>query len=1342
MVGVIAIIAGRTSRAPVGAAGRRVRLLLALRRRGVGRHVRHHLPAADDALARALRPVRRWSPRGGRGRCSSPPARPARPATTADAGRRAGRELYLTGCSSCHGLDGAGRRRPRRRRRGARRSSDAGEAGARTTMLTTGRMPLADPADNPAARSPAYDRREIAALVAYVASARRRPADPRRRPRRRRPRRGRRAVPGELPGRATARPAPAARSATAGPPRRCARRRPTQVGAAMRTGPGPDAGVRPETLRPTSRSTSIARYVEYLERPRRPGRPRPRPLGPIPEGFVAWVLGIGLAAGGRAPGSAAAAATATTSTEDRAVSDDRTVTDEERDALARRGERLDVARVRREHRRRARPRRRLLAAAASPSSRGCSWRSPLGGHRRRARRVGQATSCPDERGDRGAAPGRVERGGDRGVPRGVRAGRAQPHPAQPARADGRRRRRRARRRPRCSRSARSGPGPGKGFKSTPVPPAACAWSTADGQPVRADGPRRRRRDHRVPRGPHRRRRRADPAHPHRPRPGLQAPAGPGGLDASTASSPTRSSAPTSAARSGSTRPDEHLLLCPCHQSTFDVLDGARPVFGPAARSLPQLPLGIDDDGYLVATRRLLRPGRARLLGPGPLMARGAGSPTAWSRDGPPAGSTRRLGSAKFARTRAQQGLPRPLVVHARRARPLLLRRPGRSPASTSRSSSTRAPTRSSTTAATRRCGASRCPRPTASALDLSFDVRAGLVMRQIHHWAALLFLAADRRAPRPGVLHRRLPPAPRDQLDHRRHAADPRPSSTASPATRCSTTSSRAPACASPTRSPCRSRSSARGSRRCSSAASSPGPTSSTASSSSTSCSCPAIIAVLLGVHLGHRRAPQAHAVRRAGPHARTTSSASGCGRRYAAKALGLFFLTAAVLCAPRRAGPDQPDLALRPVRPGRGERRPRQPDWYMGWLDGALRLMPGVGDPRLRLRDPEPVLPRRAAGRAHLRRCSTPGRSSRRGSPATTPSTTCSTGPATARCAPRSASPTLAFYAVLFLGGVDRRDRRHVRPVGQRGARRRSASLSFVLPPIAGVGHLPAVQGAVGPRRSPDRRPSGSAVRTDAPPGAATSATTSRTDVDRRRDCADALAARSAAAPGLLDEADERRGRAARRRAAAARAPSSRPLATSDGAHADRERPDAGVGKPRLRRSPSAGSRPVVHRDVPAAAASQPQVAADHERRARRRARASRCRPPRRSRTSRRRAITAKNDADADEDAGLDVAAGAVVGVRRRPRSPGRADAVVGHRRSGGRGGAGPTPAGSSGCGGSGVEVVRRAAATWWPTRGCGRPTGRRPAGSPLPQRAPHVPQERQASTRRAGRRRSSRSG
>ena len=43
-----------------------------------------------------------------------------------------------------------------------------------------------------------------------------------------------------------------------------------------------------------------------------------------------------------------------------------------------------------------------------------------------------------------------------------------------------------------------------------------------------------------------------------------------------------------------------LLLCPCHQSTFDVLDSARPIFGPAARALPQLPLAVDDGGYLIA----------------------------------------------------------------------------------------------------------------------------------------------------------------------------------------------------------------------------------------------------------------------------------------------------------------------------------------------------------------------------------------------------------------------------------------------------------------------------------------------------------------------------------------------------------------------------------------------------------------------------------------------------------------------------------------------------------------------------------------------------------------------
>jgi ubiquinol-cytochrome c reductase iron-sulfur subunit len=45
----------------------------------------------------------------------------------------------------------------------------------------------------------------------------------------------------------------------------------------------------------------------------------------------------------------------------------------------------------------------------------------------------------------------------------------------------------------------------------------------------------------------------------------------------------------------------YQLQCPCHQSVFDVLKGAQPAFGPAARPLPQLPLTVDSDGTLRST---------------------------------------------------------------------------------------------------------------------------------------------------------------------------------------------------------------------------------------------------------------------------------------------------------------------------------------------------------------------------------------------------------------------------------------------------------------------------------------------------------------------------------------------------------------------------------------------------------------------------------------------------------------------------------------------------------------------------------------------------------------------
>ena len=49
------------------------------------------------------------------------------------------------------------------------------------------------------------------------------------------------------------------------------------------------------------------------------------------------------------------------------------------------------------------------------------------------------------------------------------------------------------------------------------------------------------------------------------------------------------------------------LLCPCHQSTFDVTRGAKVIFGPSARPLPQLDITIDGEGYLVARNEFSEP---------------------------------------------------------------------------------------------------------------------------------------------------------------------------------------------------------------------------------------------------------------------------------------------------------------------------------------------------------------------------------------------------------------------------------------------------------------------------------------------------------------------------------------------------------------------------------------------------------------------------------------------------------------------------------------------------------------------------------------------------------------
>lgn len=51
----------------------------------------------------------------------------------------------------------------------------------------------------------------------------------------------------------------------------------------------------------------------------------------------------------------------------------------------------------------------------------------------------------------------------------------------------------------------------------------------------------------------------------------------------------------------------HHLLCPCHQSTFDVTNDCEVIFGPANRPLPQLRITVDKEGYLIAAQGFAEP---------------------------------------------------------------------------------------------------------------------------------------------------------------------------------------------------------------------------------------------------------------------------------------------------------------------------------------------------------------------------------------------------------------------------------------------------------------------------------------------------------------------------------------------------------------------------------------------------------------------------------------------------------------------------------------------------------------------------------------------------------------
>jgi len=207
------------------------------------------------------------------------------PGTADDELQQEGAELFTASCASCHGSDGGG---------GGNGPSliEAGAASA-DFQLRTGRMPLADPDAQAVRKPPAFNAEEIEALVAYVGSLGDGPEIPPE------------AVLGEADvssGQklfvqncapchgATGNGGAAGRDALA-PSLYSAL--PLDVSEAMITGPGemPIFGFTEEER------TDIVGFVDYLQTEDPPGGADIGGIGPVPEGFVGWTVGMGALVG-------------------------------------------------------------------------------------------------------------------------------------------------------------------------------------------------------------------------------------------------------------------------------------------------------------------------------------------------------------------------------------------------------------------------------------------------------------------------------------------------------------------------------------------------------------------------------------------------------------------------------------------------------------------------------------------------------------------------------------------------------------------------------------------------------------------------------------------------------------------------------------------------------------------------------------------------------------------------------------------------------------------------------------------------------------------------------------
>ena len=196
-----------------------------------------------------------------------------------------GRRLYVASCSSCHGLDA----------RGTPDGPSLQGVGSASVdfMLSTGRMPLNQPGQQPVRQAPAFSPTQISAIVAYVATIA--PGGP--------------PIPvvdpaaGDLPhgfsvytGVCSACHGAGATGDSIGggqiaPP--LGHSTPVQIGEAIRIGPGTMPRFGEETL--TDHDVdSVARYLTYLDAAKNPGGLPLGRYGPVAEGFVAVMFGFGL----------------------------------------------------------------------------------------------------------------------------------------------------------------------------------------------------------------------------------------------------------------------------------------------------------------------------------------------------------------------------------------------------------------------------------------------------------------------------------------------------------------------------------------------------------------------------------------------------------------------------------------------------------------------------------------------------------------------------------------------------------------------------------------------------------------------------------------------------------------------------------------------------------------------------------------------------------------------------------------------------------------------------------------------------------------------------------------